>query len=161
MTIMLPTRFLRRTFGVVALAVLGAACGDPTSAVPPIAAPPPITISPIERVPSGQPVTLYVSNQSFAEPTVPITIVIDGNQVVSDSFKVESQHNWKLFNLSLATGTHELVAAAPNGTTLTMTITVTDAPRWLVVNYWYNPDDTSNNTRFLELTDSDKPVLFA
>jgi hypothetical protein len=98
-----------------------------------------------------------VSNQSFAEPTIPITVTIDGKTVVSESFKVESQHNWIAFDLSLPAGNHEIIATSPNGTAMTKTITVADAPRWLVVNYWYSPEET----RHFDLTESDKPVAFA
>jgi hypothetical protein len=56
---------------------------------------------------------------------------------------------------------HELIAPSPNGTEMIKTIAVADSPRWLVVNYWYSPDDSTDKNRHFELTESDKPIGFA
>jgi hypothetical protein len=58
---------------------------------------------------------LWVSNQSFEEPSVVVTITIDGVEIVSQRFEVESQHNWILFPLP------------------------EQERRYVVVNYWTYP----------------------
>ncbi|MDJ0770067.1 MAG: hypothetical protein QNJ12_14800, partial [Ilumatobacter sp.] len=47
-----------------------------------------------QREPEPGEVQLWVSNQSFADDPVRITIEIDGALAVDDAFAVEGQHNW-------------------------------------------------------------------
>jgi hypothetical protein len=46
--------------------------------------------------------TVYVSNQSFARPTVDIALTLDGTLRVVQDFEVKGQHNWIPFTFDLA-----------------------------------------------------------
>lgn len=64
-------------------------------------------------------VLLWVSNQSFQDDTVSVTITVDGRQAVADEFEVEDQHNWVGFYLgALAPGEHHLAARSDTGVDL-------------------------------------------
>lgn len=84
------------------------------------------------------PVVLVVSNQSFDDPDVALTITVDGAPVVAESFPVEGQHTQTFFGLDLAPGEHTLVIASDTGATVSHAI---DLPageaRWVHVSYWY------------------------
>ncbi len=105
-------------------------------------------------------VRLWVSNQSFEDDPVFITIRIDGELVVNDAFAVEGQHNWMSFDIAgLSSGSHELVAVSDTGAQTDGSFTLPDGEsRWLVTDYWYDvgePDD-----RYFTLSESDVPVGF-
>lgn len=108
---------------------------------------------------STDPVTLHlwVSNQSFDIDPVDIAVYIDGQQVVCDSFDVEGQHNWILFDVELDPGTHTLRALGNDGETeLTETIDVPDE-RWAVLDFWFYPEEEPERFTF---SIHDRPVGF-
>lgn len=108
--------------------------------------------------PPPPPFTLYVSNQSFEDPRVGITISIDGVVVVDQDFDVEGQHNWVSFEPDIAPGDHTLHAVSSTGAQLTTTFMTPDGePRWAVVDYWFHPDDDPRKFTFQI---SDKPIGF-
>ena len=124
----------------------------------------------MERGPAvGQPQTepapgevrLWVSNQSFDDDPIRLTISIDGHPVVDDDFAVEGQHNWIPFDIGgLAPGQHTLQAESGTGVVATAELTVVDGePRWLVVDYWYYADDTEG--RHITIDEFDHAVAFA
>ena len=81
--------------------------------------------------------TLYVSNQSFEKPTMPIAVTIDGRQVVSTDFQVGNQHQFLRFALDLAAGPRRVVARAGDGTMVEATFTMPDqGERWGVLTFW-------------------------
>lgn len=162
---------------MVVVALLGCACtsdgsGDggvsPTTVQPnPLAE----SLSPLveEGPPLGQRQTepapgmvrLWVSNQSFEDDPVRLTISIDGTPVVNDDFEVQGQHNWIPFDISgLTPGAHAIVAESDTGAQHLgeFTVLVGEA-RWLVLDYWYYPD--SSEGRYFTLTESDHAVGFA
>ena len=49
---------------------------------------------------------LWVSNQSFVDDTVHVSVSIDDVDVVSSPFAVEDQHNWVLYPISAPAGPH-------------------------------------------------------
>ena len=105
------------------------------------------------------PFTLYVSNQSFADPTVNIVVAIDGVMVVDEDFPVEGQHNWKTFELDLSPGPHELHAEASTGVSFDARVALLDGePEWAVLDYWWYPDDEPRHFAF---STHDEPVGFA
>ncbi|MBI4935043.1 MAG: hypothetical protein HY828_14265 [Actinobacteria bacterium] len=112
-------------------------------------------------------VTLHVSNQSFEDPAVHITISIDGNVVVDQSFDVGSQHGWIPFELELAPGPHEVVATSDTGVTSTFTLDVLETGhKYAVIDYWYYPPDpkypgASQTPRSFTFSQSDEPIYFA
>lgn len=85
-------------------------------------------------------VTLYVSNQSFADDTVDIKVLIDGKVVVHDNFEVKNQHAWHTFTFQLEPGKHTLQAHARSDSVVLKTdFELPVEKRWAVLNYWYNP----------------------
>ena len=109
---------------------------------------------------AGQ-VKLWVSNQSFEDDPVAITVEIDGVQVVDDSFEVGGQHNWFSFMIDgLEPGEHTLSATSDTGATFEATFTLPpDEPLWMVVDYWYYPDDAEG--RHFTFRESDEPIYFS
>ena len=107
----------------------------------------------------SSPVTLYVSNQSFDDPSVGITITIDGAVVADQDFDVEGQHNWIEFDLDLTAGDHRLIAMSDTGTELVVDFsTELDLPRWAVISYWWYAEEGAANFTF---DISDEPLGFA
>ncbi len=84
---------------------------------------------------------LWVSNQSFDDPSVVVTITIDGVEIVSQRFEVESQHNWILFPVKAPPGPHTLEARSDTGVSMREQLTLPEQERrYAVVNYWTDPD---------------------
>ena len=110
--------------------------------------------------------TLYVSNQSFADDPVGITISIDGETVVDNDFYVEGQHSWITFELAVSPGDHELVMASSTGVTQAASLVIpAEGHRWAVVNYWFYPADLDHpgggqTPRSFTFTVDDVPVSF-
>ena len=63
-------------------------------------------------------VVLWVSNQSFDDETVRITVTIDGRAVIDQDFDVENQHNSIEFPLAADPGSHELAVTSDTGARL-------------------------------------------
>ena len=138
-------RTFMRVFGLaVALGLAGAtaACGTaPIEAGAPKASASPPTST--QTVPADRAdFHLFVSNQSFIERNIHLTVMIDGTAVAVGRFAVEGQHNWETFPLKLGAGTHRLTARAESGAQTTETF---DLPaigvRYAVLNYWNYKDD--------------------
>ena len=84
---------------------------------------------------------LYVSNQSFEDENVRLKLAVDGVTVVDGEFRVEGQHNWIRFPLSLSPGSHSLTAESDTGATLKESFEVPgDEARYAVVDYWAEDD---------------------
>lgn len=108
--------------------------------------------------PPPPPLTLYVSNQSFEDPTVGITITIDGDVVVDEDFDVEGQHNWIRFEPDVAPGRHTVHAVSTTGAELTTEFTLpAGEPRWAVIDYWFYPDEDPREFTFQI---HDEPIAF-
>jgi hypothetical protein len=107
---------------------------------------------------SAPPLTLYVSNQSFEDATVWITISIDGDVVVDQNFAVKDQHNWITFQPAVEPGDHTLTASSDTGAELRVEFTTrAGEPRWAVVDYWWYPDDVPRSFTF---DIHDEPIAF-
>lgn len=109
---------------------------------------------------SGQ-VKLWVSNQSFDDDPVAITVEIDGEVVVEDVFAVEGQHNWFSFMIDgLEPGEHTITAISDTGVDFAGTFTLpVDEARWMVLDYWYSPDDAEG--RHFTFDVSEMPIVFS
>lgn len=111
-----------------------------------------------QPTPPPPPFTLYVSNQSFEEPTVRITIQIDDQVVVDEGFDVEGQHNWITFTPDVTPGDHTLQAVSDTGAEFSVDFTIPEnEPRWAVVDYWYYPEEGPRSFTF---DISDQPIGF-
>jgi hypothetical protein len=115
--------------------------------------------APVE--PQAGEVKLWVSNQSFTDDPVSIIVRLDGIPVVSETFVVEGQHNWQSFLVrGLTSGEHTVTAESDTGATGSWTFALLeDEPRWLVVDYWNDPDDPQG--RHFTFHESDQPVVFS
>jgi hypothetical protein len=84
--------------------------------------------------------TLLVSNQSFADDPVRITVRIDGVLVVDDDFFVGSQHNWRTFDLAVTPGDHLVSLTSDTNVESETTLAIpSDGHRWAAAAYWYQP----------------------
>lgn len=108
---------------------------------------------------------LYVSNQSFEDEVVGITVAIDGVVVVDQDFDVEGQHNWVEFPIGLPAGEHTVTATSSTGTEGSHVLTLPEGEqRWVVVDYWYYPDQGDGSDvvdRSFTIDVSDEQVAFA
>lgn len=100
---------------------------------------------------------LYVSNQSFDDERVRLTVAVNGQVVIDEDFDVEGQHNWVRFPLSVPAGVPlELVAESDSGATLQKSVTtVAGNARAVVINHWTDGDRPT-----LEATLRREPVAF-
>ena len=113
--------------------------------------------------PEAPPLTLHVSNQSFSDPSVGITIEIDGMLVVNDAFDVGSQHNWIEFQFDLAPGDHEIIARSDTGALFKGTVRILDGESvYAVLDYWGQEDLSENGdaTPGFEYQVSTEPIYF-
>jgi hypothetical protein len=102
-------------------------------------------------------VTMHISNQSVADPTVGITVSIDGTDVIDGDFEVGSQHTWAAHELSLAPGQHTVIVTSSTGATKTTTVDTTwEAHQWMVVDY----SKDSGTPPELSFESFDEPVPF-
>lgn len=105
-------------------------------------------VIPPPQVPPA-PFTLYVSNQSFDDDPVRITISISGEVVVDDDFAVEGQHNWIEFTPDIEPGLHTLTATSDTGAEFTVDLELpAGEPRWAVIDYWFYPDQEPRRFTF-------------
>lgn len=104
------------------------------------------------------PLTLYLSNQSFEDDPVLLTLSIDSVALIDGRFYVESQHNWLAALIELPPGEHTITASSDSGATLTETFEISPQQRlWAVLDYWY---DGTSRSRKLTWFVSDEPVGF-
>jgi hypothetical protein len=83
---------------------------------------------------------LAVSNQSFGISPVDVRVEIDGELVVSDYFRVGSQHTWAGFGLSLSKGKHRIhIWSEKGGVELAKEFEFKDHDLG-VIEYWYYPE---------------------
>lgn len=84
---------------------------------------------------------LHVSNQSFDDSAVRLTVTVDGVTVVEGDFHVEDQHSWTTFPLALAPGEHVITAESDSQASLRRSFaTPVRGARYAVVNYWGDDD---------------------
>jgi hypothetical protein len=106
-----------------------------------------------------QPVTLYVSNQSFSVDPVDITITLDDEVVVAQDFLVEGQHNWIEFALELAGGEHGIEVRSARGLATYEGVLPVDGPLWVVIDYWGGAESEDGAPMFSVYV-STEPVAF-
>jgi hypothetical protein len=102
---------------------------------------------------------LWVSNQSFADDPVRITVTIDDTVVVDQAFDVEGQHNWIQFPIEAPPGRHVVAVVSDTGIEMTEHFVLPKAgPRYAVIDYWNYPDEEG---RHFTWSFSAEPVAFA
>jgi hypothetical protein len=89
---------------------------------------------------------LYVSNQSFDDEEVRLTVTIDGVTVVDGDFHVEGQHNWVSFPLALSSGEHAIRAESDSDATLHESFEIRQGKtRYAGIDHW-GEDDSAGLT---------------
>ncbi len=100
---------------------------------------------------------LYVSNQSFDDEKVRLTVTVDGVTVVDDGFHVEGQHNWVSFPLAMSSGEHEITAESDSGATLRESFEVRRGKTsYAVIEHWTEDGSTELTWQFQR-----QPIGFA
>jgi hypothetical protein len=111
--------------------------------------------------------TLFVSNQSFTDDPVGITIRIDGDVVVEEEFPVKAQDNWIAFELRVPPGEHKLTMGSNTGVEADAALSIpAGGHRWASIAYWYNPPDrdrerSGHTPRSFSFTVDDEPIGLA
>jgi hypothetical protein len=127
---------MRLALALVAWTLVG--CGEAQGADP--APHPEVTVADgaVRLVDEGEAnLVLYVSNQSFDDEEVRLTVTVDGVTVVDGRFHVEGQHNWVRFPLALASEGHEITAESDSGATLRESFEVPRGKRrYAVIDHW-------------------------
>lgn len=115
----------------------------------------PIEPAAIDRTAPG--LVLLISNQSFDDPDVGLTITVDGAVVVERSFAVEGQHHVVGYRLPLEPGDHEFVIRADTGATEDRLVTLGADRRYLYVGYL---GDGPSTPEPFSIKESDQPFGF-
>ena len=151
-SLILSTRgFVARKFviGVVLLGFALTACSNNS---------PEATTRPTEGAGSGN-FHLYVSNQSFDIDPVDIQVYIDGIEVVNDTFRVESQHTWILYDLDIEPGEHTPRVEGDDGEAeLIGEFDISDE-HWGLVEFWANQTEAPEPMFTFHI--QDEPIGFA
>lgn len=116
----------------------------------------PIDPAVMDRTPLG--IALIVSNQSFDDPEVGLSVTVDGDVVIERSFAVEGQHTFVSYRLPLEPGDHQMVIRADTGATHERVISLGAERRYLAVSYWGG--DSSSPDAF-SVDESDEPFGIA
>lgn len=140
---------------------------EPVDTAPPgSAAPARFTVTPgppvgqLQTEPDPGEVKLWLSNQSFSDDLVSVSVVIDGEPAFDADLEVKGQHNWIPWEIGgLNPGRHTITARSDTGAELTSSFTLpAGEPRWVVIDYWYDPADPEG--RRFTLNESDQVVAF-
>ena len=103
---------------------------------------------------------LWVSNQSFRQDDVGITVRIDTVPVIDGEFPVQDENNWVHFPLTLEPGQHELVAQTTSGVSTVQSFSTPSSGSGVhaVLSYWFPLEDGSRPFFGWEL--SEEPLQF-
>jgi hypothetical protein len=104
---------------------------------------------------------IWVSNQSFAEPTVELEVRLDGDLVAQDTYEVEGQHTWIHYEVELGPSIdqHELVVTSPYGDTVELGV---EPGNGVVIDYWGGePADISTEDVSITVVPDCTQVAFA
>ena len=101
---------------------------------------------------------LYVSNQSFAQTPIDVTIHINGKRAISSEFNVGNQHNWVKHIFSLQPGKHKLIIASNQGEATLEKEFEINGKRWSAIAYWYYPK--KDGKKHFSFQIQNKPIYF-
>jgi hypothetical protein len=96
---------------------------------------------------------LIVSNQSFDDEEVRLTVTVDGATVVDGDFHVEDQHNWVYFPLKVPAGGHEVIAQSDSGAALRESFELPpNGTRYAIIEHWTEDDSAQTDDAPVDLT---------
>lgn len=93
-----------------------------------------------------RPMVLYISNQSFAEPYINVTIEVDGSKIYSEMLFVGDQHNWQKISIIVWGAIHYIEAFNNDNKISNSAIVFTPFQGYIVIDYWYYPESHYNPT---------------
>ena len=113
--------------------------------------------------------TLWVSNQSYTDKNVDVTVTLDGVVIIDRSFHVGDQHNFIEHRIQLVDGTHRLDASTViDDETVDLSEEFSIEPgqqRYAGLNYWHyvptSPNDPSSDPPGFSFVIQDEPIGFA
>ncbi|MEU7801691.1 hypothetical protein AB0B10_20735 [Micromonospora arborensis] len=137
--------------------------GVPNSPSPSAAATPPSTgaAAPAVRLVEEHlaDLHLWVSNQSFRDDPVVLTVSIDGTEIVDRHFAVEGQHNFVLFPVRVPPGDHVVRVVSGTGVDFQERFTMPEAGRrYAAIGYVNAVDDRG---RTIDWIFRSTPIAFA
>ncbi|MGC4839294.1 hypothetical protein ACLQ3D_32795 [Micromonospora vinacea] len=146
------------------LAVVGCAGPNAASAPPSTGAasnpPVPSSAAPAVRLVEEHQADLHlwVSNQSFTDDPVVLSISIDGAEIVDQGFAVEGQHNFVLFPVRVPPGRHVVRVVSGTGVDVQETFTMPGGGRQYAAIGYVNSDGRDRSVDwFIQST----PIAFA
>ncbi|MFV0317235.1 MAG: DUF6174 domain-containing protein [Microthrixaceae bacterium] len=113
-------------------------------------------VDPAELIRPLPGLAVMVTNQSFADPEVDLTIAVDGEVMIERSYAVEGQHTYVSYHLALEPGEHQLVIRSDTGETHKQVVSLGTERRYLSVSYW---GDDSSGADVIAVEESDEPFL--
>lgn len=116
----------------------------------------PLDPAELDRPPLG--LAVIVSNQSYDDPDVDLTITVDGEVMIERSFAVEGQHTYVSYRLPLEPGEHQVVISSDAGATHERVVSLGAEPRYLAVSYW---GEDSSGPDAISVEESDEPFGIA
>ena len=99
----------------------------------------------VQAEPENGEVKLWISNQSFVDDPVRISVTVDDRVVVEDDFATKDQHNSVGYRVrGLEPGVHEISATSSTNVQYSGVFTLgADSPVWLVLDYWHDDQDSA------------------
>ena len=91
-----------------------------------------------------RPLHIVVSNQSYAEPYVNITVKVNGMKVISGEFYVACQHNYMRFDIVIYGSVQRIVATNEDINVSNSAIIFAPSGGYVKINYWYYPSTHYN-----------------
>jgi len=93
---------------------------------------------------------LEISNQSFRDDPVGLTVEIDGSQVLTGSFEVRNQHHRVRFPVRIPPGAHTLSVVSDTGASLRQPFRMPEiGRRYAAIEYWNAAEDERHITWYL------------
>jgi hypothetical protein len=113
--------------------------------------------------------TLWVSNQSYTDKNVDVTVALDGLVIIDRRFNVGDQHNFIEHRIQLDEGTHRLDASTViDGENIELSEEFSieaGQQRYAGLTYWHyvptGPNDPSSDPPGLSFVIQDEPIGFA
>lgn len=108
---------------------------------------------------------LYLSNQSHADETVFVEVMLDGDSVINRKFAFGDGHNYVPFLVTLSPGSHTLEATSSTEVMYSVKFQVLAGQQsHALLSYWYYPKkqgDRSYDPRKFEFKIQDEPLAFS
>lgn len=93
---------------------------------------------------------VILSNQSYENTKVKLTVFIDGNKLISQDCKTENQHTGYYYYYNLE-GTHIVKVVSEDGQEVQKTITLDkNIPLWVLMSYWGDGDSAEINLNIMD-----------